>query len=286
MNGNKKRTIVLRVILGLAAPLLLCGVAAAQSAQVQGLITGRTGATMQVQGQDTEIVTVILTAATQVQEEEGLLHARSKQSSVTDLIPGLRVSVKGSNNTQSQIVATSVKFKASDLKTAQDIQAGLAPTEQQVQATQQQLQATNQQVQATEQQVAQQQQNLQQQEQQLQAAQARSAANKAAIAAANKRFGELGDYNIMGEVTVLFGNGQVAIESQYKPQLLQLAQQALTISGYVIQVQGYASKVGSAAFNQKLSTERANNVLQFLEQDANVPLTNVLAPGAMGTSQQ
>jgi len=286
MNGNKKQTIVLKMILGFAVALILSSVAAAQSAQVEGLITGRTGATMQVQGQDTEIVTVILTAATKVEEVEGLLKARSKQSSVTALIPGLRVSVKGSNNTQSQIVAASVKFKGSDLKTAQDIQAGLAPTEQQVQATQQQLQATNQQVQATEQQVAQQQQNLQQQEQQLQAAQARSAANKAAIAAANKRFGELGDYNIMGEVTVLFGNGQVAIESQYKPQLLQLAQQALTISGYVIQVQGYASKVGSAAFNQKLSTERANNVLQFLEQQANVPLTNVLAPGAMGTSQQ
>ena len=286
MNAIKKQTTALKMILGLAASLLLSGFAAAQSAQVQGLITGRTGATMQVQGQDTEIVTVLLTASTQVEEVEGLLHARSKQSSVTALIPGLRVSVKGSNNTQSQIVAASVKFKGSDLKTAQDIQAGITPTEQQVQATQKQLQATDQQVQATEQQVAQQQQNLQQQEQQLQAAQARSAANKAAIAAANKRFGELGEYNIMGEVTVLFGNGQVALESQYKPQLMQLAQQALTINGYVIQVQGYASKVGSAAFNQKLSTERANNVLQFLEQQANVPLTNVLAPGAMGTSQQ
>jgi len=286
MNGNRNLTIVLKMILALAAPLFLCGVVAGQSAQVQGLITGRTGATMQVQGQDTEIVTVILTASTQVEEVEGLLKARSKRSSVTALIPGLRVSVKGSNNTQSQIVADSVKFKGSDLKTAQDIQAGLAPTEQQVQATQQQLQATNQQVQATEQQVAAQQQNLQQQEQQIQAAQQRSAANRAAIAAANKRFGELGDYNIMGEVTVYFANGQVAIEQQYKPQLLQLAQQALGISGYVIQVQGYASKVGSAAFNQKLSTERANNVLEFLEQQANVPLTNVLAPGAMGTSQQ
>jgi outer membrane protein OmpA-like peptidoglycan-associated protein len=286
MKKDSKFPIVLKMIMGFAVALILCGVATAQSAQVQGLITGRTGATMQVQGQDTEIVTVILTAATQVEEVEGLLKARSKQSSVTALIPGLRVSVKGSNNTQSQIVAATVKFKGSDLKTAQDIQAGLAPTEQQVQATQQQLQATNQQVQATEQQVAAQQQNLQQQQQQLQAEQQRIAANKAAIAAANKRFGELGDYNIMGEVTVLFGNGQIAIDPQYKPQLLQLAQKALTITGYVIQVQGYASKVGSAAFNQKLSTERANNVLQFLEQQANVPLTNVLAPGAMGTSQQ
>lgn len=30
--------------------------------------------------------------------------------------------------------------------------------------------------------------------------------------------------------------------------------------------------------------ERANNVLAVLEQDGNVPLTNILAPGAMGSS--
>jgi outer membrane protein OmpA-like peptidoglycan-associated protein len=71
-----------------------------------------------------------------------------------------------------------------------------------------------------------------------------------------------------------------------EPQLLKLAEQALGVTGYVIQVKGYVSKVGSAALNQKLSTERANAVTQFLEHDANVPLTNMLAPGAMGTADQ
>ena len=112
------------------------------------------------------------------------------------------------------------------------------------------------------------------------------AANKAAIAATNKRFGELGEYNILGEVTVLFANGKVAVDPQYKPQLLQLAQKAKTVDGYVIQVKGYASSVGSAAMNQKLSTERADNVTEFLEQQGGIPLTNMLAPGAMGTSKQ
>jgi outer membrane protein OmpA-like peptidoglycan-associated protein len=54
----------------------------------------------------------------------------------------------------------------------------------------------------------------------------------------------------------------------------------------MIQVQGYASKVGSAALNQQLSQERAGNVIDFLEQQCNIPLTNMLAPGAMGTSHQ
>jgi outer membrane protein OmpA-like peptidoglycan-associated protein len=80
-------------------------------------------------------------------------------------------------------------------------------------------------------------------------------------------------------VTVYFANGKTALDPKYKPDLLALAKKALTINAYIIQVQGYASAVGSAALNQKLSMERADNVLAFLEQDGQIPLTNALAPG-------
>ena len=51
-------------------------------------------------------------------------------------------------------------------------------------------------------------------------------------------------------------------------------------------MKGYASKVGSAALNQKLSAERAENVTTYLEQQCGIPLTSMFAPGAMGTSKQ
>ena len=54
----------------------------------------------------------------------------------------------------------------------------------------------------------------------------------------------------------------------------------------MIQVKGYASASGSAALNQKLSEDRANNVANILLQQGHVPLTNMLAPGAMGESRQ
>jgi OOP family OmpA-OmpF porin len=276
MKGNKVRTIV-SPMLAFAAFLMLCGVAAAQSDQVKGVINGRSGATMTVQTQNTENVTVLLSADTQVIEPEGAF--RKKHFSMTALVPGLSVDVKGSFNSQHQLVANSVTFHGSDLKTAQDIQAGLTPTEQQVQQDQQKMQAQ-------EQQIQQQQAQIQAQQQASAAHAAEIAANKAAIEAANKRFGELGEYNILGEVTVLFGNDKVIIEDQFKPQLLALAQQAKGITAYIIQVKGYASKVGSAALNEKLSTERAENVTDFLEQQGQIPLTNILAPGAMGTSRQ
>jgi len=260
-------------IASFAAILLLCGTVVAQSTEVKGVIDGRSGATMTVKSQDGgSDVVVLLTDSTQVEEVEGGLHMRKKQMGIVALVPRLPVQVKGSNNAQNQLVADSVKFKGSDLKTAQDIQAGVAPVQQQTQAQQQQ-------------QIAEQETQIEQQKQEMAAAQAKIDANKAAIAAANKRFGELGDYNILGEATVLFANGKAALEPSYKPQLVDLIQKAKTINAHVIQVKGYTSSVGSAALNQKLSTERADNVTDFLEQNG-IPLTNMLAPGAMGTSRQ
>jgi OOP family OmpA-OmpF porin len=255
----------------LATILLLSGTAVAQSTQVKGVINGRNGATMTVQTQDAGNVVVVLTVDTQVEDVQGVFHARKKEMGLTVLMPGLQVEIQGNYNAQNQLVANTIKFNGKDLQNATDIQAGVAPVEQQAQAQQQQI--------------AQQEQQLQQQQQEVAAEQAKIAANKAAIAAANKRFGELGDYNILGEVTVLFANGKVTIEPEYKPQLVALIQKAKTINGYVIEVKGYASSVGSAALNQKLSTERADNVTDFLEQNG-IPLTNMLAPGAMGTSMQ
>ena len=127
---------------------------------------------------------------------------------------------------------------------------------------------------------------MQAQQAALQRQEAKIDANKAAIEAANKRFGQLDDYNIMDEVTVYFDNGKVALDPKYEPQLMQLAEKAKTVTAYTIQVKGYASSVGSASLNQELSEDRANNVTQFLQQQGHIPLTNILAPGAMGESRQ
>jgi OOP family OmpA-OmpF porin len=263
----------------LTVALIAANGAYASAQAVQGVINGRSGATFTMQTLDTPKLVVLLTSDTQVDEVEGLFKGRKKQMAMTSLIPGLPVQVTGSTNAQGQLVADSVKFKGSDLKAAMDAQAGLQPTVEAQQVDQQKIQQSEQELAAQKAALDAQQAQLSEQEQKI-------AANKAAIAAANKRFGELGEYNILDEVTVYFANGKITIDPQYMPQLLKLSEKATTITGYVIQVKGYASAVGSATLNQKLSVERANAVSQFLEQDASVPLTNMLAPGAMGTANQ
>ncbi len=230
------------------------------------------GSTLTLQTADTPHLIVLLTPTTEVDQVEGVLTARKKQMAMTSPIPGLPVQVQGSMNAQNQLVATSVKFKGSDLQAAMNAQAGLQQTVIAQQAHEQQIQES-------EQQSAAQQAALAAQQAQLNVEDQKIAANKLAIAAANKRFGELVEYNIMDGVTVYFANGKVTLDPQYDAQLLKLAEKAMTVTGYVVQVSGYASATGPAALNQKLSVERANAVSQLLEQDAGVPLTNMLVPG-------
>lgn len=271
MYRNRFVTLVFALTLSMAALLLLDGAATAQT-KVEGLIVGRNGATMTLQTSDSPKLVVVLTDDTQVAQVQGMFKARRKQMSMAALVPGLLVKAQGTNDAENQLVATSVTFKGNDLENAQAIQAGMQPAKEQIEQTQQEL----------EQQKA----ALQQQQQQMAEAQEKIAANKAAIEEANKRFGQLDDYHILDEVTVYFGNGKVALDPKHKPQLLQLAEKATGINGYMIQVKGYASAVGSLALNQQLSEDRADTVVEFLLQQGHIPLTRMLAPAAMGESRQ
>ncbi len=87
-------------------------------------------------------------------------------------------------------------------------------------------------------------------------------------------------------MTVYFANGKVRFDPKYSPPLVTLAEKAKSVKGYMIQVKGYASATGSASLNQQLSEDRANNVTDILLQKGHIPLTNMLAPGAMGESRQ
>ncbi len=278
MKHNPFRTASI-VVLSLAVLASLTTVLSAQTQKVQGIIKGRSGATMTLQTSDTPKLVVLLTDSTDVAQVVGAFKARSKKMSMAALIPGLPVQVEGSMNAQNELVATKVRFKGDDLEQAQAIQAGVHETQKAAAANQAELE---QQAAALAAQNA----ALKEQQAALTEAEKRSAANKAAIAAASARFGQMDDYYILDEVTILFGNGKTKVDPQYVPQITALCEKAKTFNAYMIQVKGYASATGTAALNQQLSEQRANNVANIVMQQGHIPLTNMLAPGAMGESRQ
>ena len=245
---------------------------ASAQTKIEGVIKGRSGSEIILQTADAPNLIVQLTDSTDVAQVVGALKARKKEMSMAALVPGLPIQVEGNMNPDNQLVATKIRFKGNDLEQAQAIQAGLAETQQQAQQNAAELEKHNAELAA--------------QNAALKAQQDQLDANKAAIAANTARFGQLNDYYIYDEVTVLFGNGKTKVDPQYNPQLVALAEKAKSVKGYMIQVKGYASASGSASLNQQLSEDRANNVTNVLLQDGHVPLTNMLAPGAMGESRQ
>ncbi len=274
-----KKNIALRSTFILSCFLsLLSMVASAQGTKATGQIKSRSGATMVLQTSGSSNMTVVLTDSTQVGQKKGAFKARRKQMSMAALIPGLTVEVEGSYNSDNQLVARAVSFNGDDLERAYSIQAGLHETKVQAEQNAAELEKHNAALKA-------QNDALQQQQAQLSEHQAKLAENKAAIDAAIARFGQMDDYYIFDEVTVLFANGKTKVDPKYIPQLTALADKAKTINGYMVQVEGFASASGSAALNQKLSADRAENVTNILVQQGRVPLTNMLAPGAMGESQ-
>jgi OOP family OmpA-OmpF porin len=246
--------------------------------KVKGLITARTGDSIVLKTTDGTSMTVTLDDDTKVQQPKGL-GIRKKQMSATVLIPGLKVSVDGTTQDPTHVLAKSITFDGNDLQTAEMIQAGLNPTDQKVAANQKDIAANQQEIAAN-------QQNIQANKQAVEENKQDISANKTTIdanaAATSKRFSELSEYDTKAEIDVHFASGSTKISPEDAAALDKLAHDAVNLTGYIIQVKGFADSSGNAAMNQNLSMERAQNVIAYLIQNCNVPVRHIVAPGAMG----
>jgi outer membrane protein OmpA-like peptidoglycan-associated protein len=263
---------------------------AAAGEDIEGVITSRgSDLTVAVQTDDASVI-VIVDDRTRIRRTDGM---RVRTMSSAALIPGLRVKVDGRYETPTRLLAERVSFSRSDLLLAQAIRGGVAPTDERSLVNEQHI-LDNAQV------IQQQQQTLGLQAMQIAANDARIKANDAKIVAAagtleekivatsgtlETRIASLDHFNVVQTVTVYFRNGHATIEPEYAVKLQELALTAHAVPGYMIQVEGHASEVGSKAANQILSQRRAAAVTALLHQSG-VPAGNIFAPAAMGTSEQ
>jgi len=276
---NSKRMKILVGLLAVCFVALLSANAQGDKTKVKGLITARTGDTIVLKTTDGTSVTVTLDDDTKVQQPKGLVGVRKKQMSAAVLIPGLKVSVDGTSQDATHVLAKSITFDKDDLQTAEMIQAGLDPTKQNVAANQQNIAANQQNISENKQ-------NIEANKQATAANQQNIAATKATVDAnaveTSKRFSELSEYDTKDQLDVRFASGSTTISAADNEALKKLAHNAVNLTGYIIQVKGFADSSGNAAMNQKLSMERAQNVIAFLLQNCNVPVRHIIAPGAMG----
>jgi len=250
-------------------------------AEVKGMIISRTGETLIVKSGNGN-VTVALTDSTTTKDDKGLFGLDKQRMSSVVLVPGLKIDVDGTSDEQGRVVAKTITVDGDDLESAQMIEAGLHPTAQQVAANVQQLEAHGGRLSAHDMQLAAHKENIESNQQGIAANQQKIEQNMKDIDENTQRFTALSEFDVKGQATVKFKVGKANISTEDEEQLKQLAQTATGLTGYIVEVTGYADATGGAAMNTKLSEDRAKSVVTFLMQQGNIPIRHIVAPGAMG----
>ncbi|MBC7933520.1 MAG: OmpA family protein, partial [Rubrivivax sp.] len=102
------------------------------------------------------------------------------------------------------------------------------------------------------------------------------------VNATNERISALDDYQVQNNTSILFKVGSAVLSRESKTQLDQVAQQALTAKGYVLEVGGFASADGSTEANRRLSQRRADVVIRYLVESHSIPLRRIITPYGYG----
>jgi outer membrane protein OmpA-like peptidoglycan-associated protein len=216
------------------------GLAAADT--LQGMIISHTGQQIQVRGGGVD-TTVTLTPSTKVESVKGLLGARRDDRSVTDLIPGLAVSIETVQN-GSELDADTITFKPDDLKTAQAAQAAMHPEQVALAAARQKV--------------------------------------LAAQAENERRLALVGQYDQKAVTRVYFATGSTVINVQGRQDLQAIAAKAAATPGSSFRIVGHTDSTGSPALNQRLSDQRASAVTAYLVQNCQVAPEKFTAVAGVG----
>ena len=81
----------------------------------------------------------------------------------------------------------------------------------------------------------------------------------------------LDNYKPVANTTVQFGLGKATLTKADQQMLDEFAQQINQQKHYIVQVQGFTDSTGSAQYNNQLSRQRADAVIQYLAAKHNVP---------------
>lgn len=82
-------------------------------------------------------------------------------------------------------------------------------------------------------------------------------------------------YQMVKSATVLFSTGQADLNKDAKEQLDDFAKQAQGLDRFVIEVQGFTDKTGTASVNDALSQRRAEAVARYLNNEQKIPVRSI-----------
>ncbi|MBL8123731.1 MAG: OmpA family protein [Pyrinomonadaceae bacterium] len=186
----------------------------------------------------------------------------------TQIVRGLYMEVEGRGDNSGSLAAAKIRFDKDDFKVAQSIDSRVTPAEARLTAAEENAKRVSGQI------------------DELmaisnaarggaKAAQETADAAVAGVNATNQRITALDDYVVQTTETVNFKVNSAVLSPEAKAKLDSVAQQAMTLKGYTIEITGFASAEGSTQRNKVLSENRARSVINYLVETHNIPLRRI-----------
>jgi outer membrane protein OmpA-like peptidoglycan-associated protein len=236
---------------------------------------------------------VSLSSSTKIKERKSNPFRGGKKYGPSDLSRGLPVEVEGRGDAGGALVADEVKFSEAELRVANAVVSQVTPVENRVTDTETRM--------------TQSEENAKRLSGQLEelaavantanggAKAAQETADKAMLAAnsaneritqtsetLNNRISSLDDYEVAKTVTINFKVGSAKLSPEAKATLDEIAEQAKTGKGQVIQVSGFASADGNEDLNRRLSRQRAEAVTSYLIENHDINQRRIVTPLGYG----
>ena len=210
--------------------------------EIEGIISSRGPASMKVSSAAGVSDSISISPSTEVKATGGFLGLNRKELSASSLLNGLPVTVR-TVQWNDGLIASQIRFKSSDLETAEMIHGGTA-------------------------------QRFAEHDEAI-------GANTAATEALRSRMADIDKYNIKGTTNVYFDTGKWNLTPAAERELCGAASDADAMDNALLLVVGYTDSTGSQEFNQVLSERRAGRVVNHLQQQCGWKPWRMLTPTGM-----
>jgi outer membrane protein OmpA-like peptidoglycan-associated protein len=235
------------------------GTVPTEGPEVKGTIVARSDDRIQIRTEDGNSTVVTINDNTLIRATGGFLGTNRRSLAADALLNGLPVTVD-TMRYDDRLVASQIKFRNKDLKTAMMIRNGTAQrfAEHDL-AIDENATGIGENSEAI-------------------------GENAAATEALRGRLGDIDKYNIKGTTNVYFASGRYQLTPQSRAELCEAASEADAMESALLLVVGYTDSTGSYEVNQRLSERRAGRVVNHLQQACGWKPWRMLAPTGMATA--
>jgi len=250
--------------------------------KVKGIILKQEDQGFRMRDQAGSELTVHLASNARIEEKKGNPFRGSKKYTSAQLVRGLYVEVEGRGDSSSSITADKIKFSDDSLRVADTVNSTVVPVENRLGEAENRVTATEQNAQRLSGQLDELSQVANLAKGGAAAAQETADVAVEGVNKTNDRISSLDDYEVQKTETINFRVGSWMLSKEAKATLDDIATQAKSAKGFVIEVRGFASADGGENSNRTLSQKRAEAVMHYLAENHDIPLRRIVMPLGYG----